>query len=338
MLIKSKIKIPNINNLNKKSNISSYYKNVNMFRFKHLKTSINKPHKSFTLISLKNNNIKINPNNKTNYSTNSSFNFKKDFDIILKKQQKTQSYFYSQQNRKMKIKLEDNTNTKNNIIKKNKDNSNIINIINFSKISSFYKTDNHLNNNSFSVSKPETKKKLKRNKEFNSIEKNILKIERNMKDIKREYKPNLREFYINNQLKNYIKKSSTMLHVKNDLNSLYRNSYMLNNICDIVGNALFVLRIKKRNIMKKINNELNQKKDVNKHKNLLNLKIKNKEIPDEKIFIKQKYATTENLEFYPRLKAKLIYQNCYPSNSIKYSFDRYTHKKQLNLLINNNKS
>ena len=158
-----------------------------------------------------------------------------------------------------------------------------------------------------------------------------------MKDIKREYKPNLVEFYINQQLKNYIKKSKTMLHVKDDLNTLYRNSYMLNNICDIVGNALFVLRIKKRNNMKRINTEINKKKNENKHTNILKLKIKNKEIPDEKLFIKKRYATTDNLEFNTKTKAKLIYKNCYLSNSIKNSFDRYTHKKQLNILLNNNK-
>ena len=48
---------------------------------------------------------------------------------------------------------------------------------------------------------------------------------------------------MNEELKNYINKSRTMIHAKHDLNSLYRDSHMLNSVCDYVSNALFILKI-----------------------------------------------------------------------------------------------
>ena len=90
------------------------------------------------------------------------------------------------------------------------------------------------------------------------------------------------------------------------------------------------MKVKKRNYIKNINKELNIKKLEKIHKRMLNLKILNDQIPDEKIFLKQKFGTTDNLEINPKLKAKLIYKCSYHSNSIKTMFDRIKHKKNLN--------
>ena len=168
--------------------------------------------------------------------------------------------------------------------------------------------------------------------EFNSLEKYILKAERNIKEVKYEYKPNLKEFYMNEELKSYINKSRTMIHAKNDLNSLYRDSHMLNSVCDYVSNALFILKTKKRNIIRKINKDLFKIRVENLHKKLLESKMKKDEIPKEKLFKNKILDTRDKIEINPRLKAQMIYKSCYPYNSIRTAFNRINNKNNLNLL------
>lgn len=332
MLIANTRKTPTSMEKSDKKSIFSYYtKNINYFRYKPIKKNINRPKNSNTLVIYNSNNLNLRNITQKSNNTNSTVNSLKEMDIITssnKHPKKLSNFYLKKKNKKLQIYSDDSFNNK----------KSIINIINYSKISSLYNSQTHPNNSRYCISKPEFKIKIKGKNEFNSLEKYMLKVDKNIKEIKREYKPNLTEFYINKELKNYINKSKTMMHVKDDLNILYRDSYMLNNICDIVGNALFKLRIKKRNNIKKIKNELNKIKSENKYKKFLDLKIKNKEIPDVKLFRKKKFVSTDNIEFNPRLKPKIIYQNGYHSNSIKTSFNRYYYKKELNNILLNNKT
>ena len=134
-----------------------------------------------------------------------------DYINAKKKQSKTCSNFYPKINTKLRLR---NFNT--NEINNNNDTDKIINIINFSKITSIYdsKLSSSKNNN---ITKPTFRIKPKKINEFNSLEKYILKAHNQINEIKHEYKPNLGEFYINKQLKNYIKKSKNMIHAKDDL-------------------------------------------------------------------------------------------------------------------------
>ena len=313
---------------NKKDLFSDYSKTAMNFRLKPVKISLNKSKKSKTIfldnqINLPNNNTM---NSKHAISNNNSI-YNKEFIVTALKndKSKTSSGFYHNKRKNLKIKSD-------NII----NNNNIINIINYSKISSIYNSYNNSKISNTYTPKPKIKIKIiKKINEFNSLEKYILKAERTIKEMKHEYKPNLKEFYINKELKNYINKSKNIIHAKKDINSIYRDSHMLNNICDYVSNALFKMKIQKRNNIKKINIELNKKKSEILHKKILELKIKNKELPFEKLF-KNKNFTTENLDINPKMKAQMIYKSCYPYNSIKALFDRFSHKKQLKTMLKNN--
>ena len=307
---------------------SKFNKTSDNFREKPLKIYLNKNRKSKTVFIYSKDQNTINPklNSIYTYKGNSTINSTTNNDIttITSKNinpKKTYSYFNSRKNKRLQIKSDD-------IIYNN---DKIINIINYSKISSLYNSYNNSNIKKNQISKPKIKIKIiKKINEFNSVEKYILKADKNIKEIKHEYKPNLNEFYINKELKNYINKSKKMIKAKDDLNQLYRDSHMLNNICDYVSNSLFKMKVKKRNYIKNINKELYIKKLENLHKKMLNLKILNEQIPDEKLFMKKKFGTTDSLEINPKLKAQLIYKSCYPYNSIKTMFDRFKHKKNLN--------
>ena len=320
-----------IEEINKTSIFSNYNKTTKNFRPKAFKIKLNKNKKSKTVfINTDNlNNINTIKNtiktNKTNSAFNSMLSNNNDLTLIASKNKnpKTCSNFYHKKNKKININFDD-------IISKN---THIINVINFSKISSLYNSYNNSNNNTLNPKRDNKKNIINKINEFNSVEKYIIKADKNIKEIKHEYQPNLEEFYINKELKNYINKSKKMIRAKNDLNQLYRDSIMLNNICDYVSNALFKMKNKKRNYIKNIKRELNQKKYENLHKNILNLKIKNMQIPEEKLFIKKKYGTTDNLNIHPKSKAQIIYKSCYPYNSIKTLFDLHNHKKNLKLML-----
>ena len=316
--------------INKTSLFSNYNKTTINFRIKPFKIKLNKAKKSKTVfINTDNlNNLKtkknINNSNKTNSEYNSIINNHKDLTLTASKnlKPKTCSNFYHKKNNNLKF---------DDIIPNN---HRIINIINYSKISSLYNTYN----NSIATinSKPGLKIDIiKKINEFNSVEKYILKADKNIKEIKHEYRPNLEEFYINNQLRNYLKKSKNMIKAKDDLNKLYRDSHMLNNICDYVSNALFKLKTKKRNYIKNIKKELYQKKLEFAHKKMLDFKRKNMEIPEENLFKNKKFKTSDNIEIHPKIKAQMIYKSCYPYNSIKTLFDRNVHKNNLKLMQKN---
>lgn len=316
--------------INKNSIFSNYNKTAKNFRAKPFKIKLNKAKKSKTVFLTTDelNTINKNKNSinsiKANSAFNSIFSNNNDLTLIASKnnQPKTCSNFYNKKNKKININLND-------IIPNN---THIINIINFTKISSLYKSNN--NSNIILNPKPEIKNNIiNKIKEFNSVEKYIIKADKNINEIKHEYKPHLEEFYINKELKDYLNKSKKMIRAKNDINQLYRDSRMLNNVCDYVSIALFKLKTKKRNYIKSIKKELNQKKSENLHKKMLDLKLRNMQIPEEKIFTLKKFKTSDNLNIHPKLKAQIIYKSCYPYNSIRTLFDRYKYKRNLNLLL-----
>ena len=306
-----------------KSNFKSKQNIIKLNKTKKSKTTF------FTDKYKKNLNFKnnyITPlNNKYKNKTINSIN-NNEFTISSTKNNmpKTCLNFFNKKNPNLTIKTDGFINNK----------DSLINIINYSKISSFFndhlKTKNDLRNY---TAKTEMKVKFSNKlNEFNSLEKYILKAERNIKEVKYEYKPNLKEFYMNEELKSYINKSRTMIHAKNDLNSLYRDSHMLNSVCDYVSNALFILKTKKRNIIRKINKDLFKKRVENLHKKILESKMKKDEIPKEKLFKNKILDTRDKIEINPRLKAQMIYKSCYPYNSIRTAFNRINNKNNLKLL------
>ena len=324
--------------LNKTTSLFSDYRNTSNSYRKAVdeNVSINKIKKSKSKNLTMPKNQLINEKCNTIYSirtssTLNSMNYQ-DFIIAKNKQSKTCSNFYPKLNTKLRLR-NFKTNEINN--KNNNDNDKMINIINLSKITSIYdsKLSSARNNN---VTKPPFRIKPKKINEFNSLEKYILKAHNQINEIKHEYKPNLGEFYINKQLKNYIKKSKNMIHAKDDLNILYKDSHILNSICDYVSNSMFKLRIKKRNNIKKMNREINNLKIEKLRQSIMKMKARNQQVPEENLYIYNNlYSTYNNFEFNPRLKAKLIYKSCYHSNSIKTLFDRINYKREFNSLLKN---
>ena len=124
-----------------------------------------------------------------------------------------------------------------------------------------------------------------------------------------------------------------MIHAKNDLNSLYRDSHMLNSICDYVSNALFILKTKKRNYIRKANKELFQIRIDNLYQKMIALKTKKDQIPREKLFKNKTINNKDNIEINPRFKAQMIYKSSYPYNSIRTAFDRINNKNNLKLIL-----
>lgn len=144
----------------------------------------------------------------------------------------------------------------------------------------------------------------------------------------REYKPNLNSFFINGTLKKLNKKSDEMMHIKDDLNEIYRNSGLLNNIMDYLGKKLYKIKgIKKlqiKNKLYKINDEGNYKK-------IIKLKLRRGEINKEKIYNKKDYEI-DYLDINPKLKKKLIYKTGYFSNTIKSSVNKIKYRDQIECL------
>ena len=325
--MKNKNKESRLKNLNIPL-FSSYDNTVKNIKLNNIKIRERKTKEPKNIFIINNNiinfqNPTINSVNLNNINTTFNTN---EMDLIpqMNNFPKTCTNFFIDKNR-LKIKNEND---------KINNNKNIINIINYSQISSIYNSSNYSHSIGRFTSKPKIKINQKKNNEFNSLEKYISKADKTIKEIKYEYQPNLKEFYINSSLKKYMLKSKVMTHAKNDLNELYKNSHMFNRICDYVSNALFKMKIKKRSTTKNIKKELNQMKLENLHKNMLKLKLKNLEIPQEKLY-KYKKLAANNFILNPKIKAQLIYQSCYPSNSIKTYFDRYNQKRELNSIINN---
>ena len=320
-------------NDNKISLFSEYKKN---FKLKSPIIKLNKSKKSKTTfftdkfknyLKITNNYLNTSPINK-NMTINNCINSNNNESTILATKNntpKTCSNFFHKKKYNLTIRTDGLMNNKNNLI----------NIINYSKLSSFFNDHINKNNNLRNYTgKPETKIKLSRKlNEFNSLEKYIYKAEKNIKEVKYEYKPNLNQFYMNEQLKSYINKSKTMIHAKNDLNSLYRDSHMLNSICDYVSNALFILKTKKRNYIRKANKELFQIRIDNLYQKMIALKTKKDQIPREKLFKNKTINNKDNIEINPRFKAQMIYKSSYPYNSIRTAFDRINNKNNLKLIL-----
>ena len=208
----------------------------------------------------------------------------------------------------------------------------IINIINLSKISRIYSPFCNLKQKkTFKIQKYEsieTNEKDKKKTKINILEGNFNKRYSNNKEIKHEYQPNLQKFYINDALRNYIKKSEKMVKSKNDLNDIYKNSSLLNNIIDFINTKLYKY---KKDINEKTKKEIRQKNSEKLYKRILNFKIKRGEINKDKIFHKKDYLTYDD-KINQKLKAKLIYKNGYSSNSFKVLKNRTFTQQQMDLV------
>ena len=201
----------------------------------------------------------------------------------------------------------------------------LVNIINLSKLSMIYNSFYNLKENkTFLIQKPKTDKisNSDKNNKINYIEKYFAKKYEANQQIKREYQPDLKKFFINKALQQYNKKSGGMMHIKNDINNLYKNSAILNNIIDCISTQLYIIR-KKRN--KKIKEELNQKNMERHYKKIIKLKIQRGEIYEKNLYVKNKYTTYDE-KINQKLKAKLIYKNGYSSNSFKTMRERIIQK------------
>ena len=208
----------------------------------------------------------------------------------------------------------------------------IINIINLSKISRMFNSFDKLKpNRTFNIQKYETletNQKDKKKMKINILEENFNKKYSITKHIKHEYQPNLQKFYINGALRNYIKKSEKMINSKNDLNDIYKNSSLLNNIIDFISARLYKYR---KDINEKTKIEIRKKNSEKLYKRILNFKIKRGEIIQDKIFHKKEYLTYDD-KINQKLKAKLIYKNGYSSNSFKVLKNRIFTQQQIDLV------
>ena len=126
---------------------------------------------------------------------------------------------------------------------------------------------------------------------------------RNAQRVKHGYQTNLNNFIINEDLKQFHKKSKEMLHIKDDINNLYKDSTNLSNIIDYVSARLLKLRNNRNKIMKKEICKLNEEI---KYKKLVKLKIKRGEIIQNKLFHRKNYMN-DDYKIKKILKAKLTY-------------------------------
>ena len=210
---------------------------------------------------------------------------------------------------------------------------NLINIINLSKISMLYKSIDKSNGyKTFYIPNSKTTKNVNKKKAFNNLEDYFRKKYNNIQPIKHEYKPNLQTFLINGNLKQFHKKSEKMMHIKNDINNIYKDSAILNNIIDYVSTKLYKIR---KDTNKKANQEIKKTHEEKLYKKLMKLKIERGEISQDKLFYRKNYMT-DDYNIKKRLKAKLIYKNGYSSNSFKVMLNKIKNQTQIDLEKNDN--
>ena len=204
----------------------------------------------------------------------------------------------------------------------------IINIINFSKISVMYNSfDNSKGNNTFHFQQPLTNRNNNKKIKFNDLEEYFNRKNKNIQQIRHEYKPDLKNFLINSTLRKYNKKSKEMNPIKNDINNLYKDSSLLNNILDYVGAKLYILR-KDRN--GKTKQELTKMSEDQIFKKIMKVKLKKGEISQDRLFIKKNYMT-DDYKIKNRKKVKLIYKNGYSSNTFKVMLNKIKSQQQMDI-------
>lgn len=284
--------------------------NTNNKFFKYQKIDIKTPKgyenitpQNSTINSNNGNNLKISSIKKINF--NSQINFFPKNIFSIKKQKKGKEIIKEPIIIAKKEKNKENTNYKR---------GKLINIINLSKISTMYNFfENYKGNNTFLIQKPKTEKNISKKTKFNYLEeyfkeKNIIN-----QQIKHEYKPNLNNFLINGTLREFNKKSKEMKNLKSDLNNLYKDSSVLNNIISYIGTKLYRLRKNENEKSKQIIKQMNKEKL---YKKIMKLKMRKGEISQDRLF-KRKNFMTEDYLIKKRIKQKLIYKNGYLSNSFK---------------------
>lgn len=208
----------------------------------------------------------------------------------------------------------------------------LINIINFSKLSNMYNSfDNLKDNKTNSFHKSLTNKNNNKMIKFNYLDQYFNKRYENMQQIK-QYKPNLTNFLINGTLKNYYEKSEKMNNCNNDLNKLYKDSSILNNIIDYIGAKLYKFKKDKN---KREKQELTKMNEEKLFKKVLKLKLKRGELSQDRIFVQKKYMT-DDYKINKRIRAKIIYKNGYSSNSFKAVLNNIKNQQILNMKNNNN--
>ena len=208
---------------------------------------------------------------------------------------------------------------------------NIINIINLSKISRMYNSfDNLKPNNTSHLQKYltfETNQKDTRKTKISILEEQFNKKYSNNQKVKHEYQPNLEKFFINGALNKYMKKADKMIKTKNDLNDIYKNSSVVNNIIDYITAEIYKFR---KDIDEKTKKEIRKKNKEKHYKRILNIKTKRGEIIQDKVFLKKNFLTYDG-KINQKLKAKLIYKNGYSSNSFKVLKNRILSQQQIDI-------
>ena len=105
----------------------------------------------------------------------------------------------------------------------------LINIINFSKISTFYNSFENSNEyKTLNIQKKKVKKIANKIIKFGYLEDYFSKNNKNNEPKKREYEPNLKYFFVNDTLEQYNKKSNTIRHSNNEIILFIKKKYMDN--------------------------------------------------------------------------------------------------------------
>ena len=210
----------------------------------------------------------------------------------------------------------------------------LINIINFSKISTFYNSFENSNEyKTLTIQRKKANKIANKKIKFGYLEDYFSKNNKNNEPKKREYKPNLKYFFVNDTLEQYNKKSNTIRHSNNEITNIYKDSSNLYNIIINVGKKLDALRIAQYRKIKQIKQMINKRNEKRPSKKILRLKIQRGEISQDKLFIKKKYMDNDfDFEIKKKLNLKLIYKNGYFSNSFKEIQNRIKNKISIDVV------
>ena len=317
MTIHKKFSLKNflvINNLTpikgKKINLFRTFSQFKKIQIKSQKDTINITPQNTTLSSNNGSNLIIHSTKKPMYSSQKNF-FLANLSPIktiknTDKEEKIISKF-----------IDSSINTNTNYKKEN-----LINVINFSKISTFYNSfEKSKECKTLYIQKKRKNKIVNKKLKFDFFEDYFSKKNGNKEQKKREYEPNLKNFFINGTLEQYNKKSDKIRHCKNDITNLYKDSSNLYNIIVNVGKKLDSIRIAQNKKLKQI---INKNKEKRPSKRIFQLKIKRGEINPDKLFTKKKYI---NDDYEIKAKnLKLIYKNGYASNYFKELKNRIRNK------------
>ena len=202
--IKNHLKIVNLP-LTRDQKINTFnrlfqYKKINL---NYPKDSVNITPNNTTLTSNNGSHLIIPSKNKPKFQSQVNF-FSNNFSPIKKRDEKEDKEPIKKEIQKSKSKTD---------YKRGK----LINIINLSKISRYYVSfENYNDYKNFLFPKPQTSKNNNR-KKIDYFDDHFKKRCRNAQSIKHGYQTNLNNFIINEDLKQFHKKSKEMLHIKDDI-------------------------------------------------------------------------------------------------------------------------